>query len=67
MVMWGSVPVKTFIVQFLHIQRIIKNDALSNINYFIDSDMEKLSTGEEVDQHTLVKLNQFNEKRWQYR
>ena len=56
--MWGSVPVKTFIVLFLYIQRGIKNDALSNINYFIDLDVEKLSTGEEVDRKTLVKLNQ---------
>ena len=60
--MWGSVPVKTFIVRFLHIQRGIDNYALSNIIDLIDSDVENLSTDEEVDRNIIVKINQDIEK-----
>ena len=61
-----SVPVKNFIVPFLHIQICLKNYSLSNLIDFIDSDVEKLSTGEEVDRNTLMILNQVIAKRRQY-
>ena len=44
--MWDGVPVKNFIPPVLHLQIGLGNDILRNLLYFIDSDMEKLSTGE---------------------
>ena len=67
MAMWGSVPVKNSIVPVLHLQIGIRNDVLSNLLVFIDSDVEKLSTGEEVARNTLVTLNRVIKKIWQNR
>ena len=66
MAMWDSVPVKIFIVLVLHLQIGLGNDVLKILD-FIDSDAEKFSTDEEVDQNTLVTLNQVITKRHQNR
>ena len=58
MVMWGSVPVNNFIVPFIHIQIGLGNYVLSNLLDFVECDVEKLSTGEEVSRNTLVTVNQ---------
>ena len=62
MAMWYSVPVKNFIVPVLHLQIGLGNDDLNKFIDFIDSDVEKLSTGEEVVRNMLVTLNQVIEK-----
>ena len=62
--MWDSVPVKSFIVPVFHLQIGLINDFLKNLLDFIDSDVEKLSTGEEGARNTLVTLNQFTTKIW---
>ena len=67
MAMWGSVPVKNSIVPVLHLQIGIRNDVLSNLLVFIDSDVEKLSTGEEVAYSKLVTVNKVISKRRQDR
>ena len=56
--MWYSVTVKNFIVPVINLQIGLGNDFLNNLLYFIDSDVEKLSTGEEVAHNTLVTLKQ---------
>ena len=43
--MWDNVPLKIFIIPVLNIQIIIGNDLLNNLLDFVDSDVEKLSTG----------------------
>ena len=62
MAMWGSVPVNNLIVPVLHLQIGLGNDDLNKCLDFIDSDVEKLSTGEEVVRNMLVTLNQFIKK-----
>ena len=61
-----SVPEKNFIVLVNHPQLGIYNDDLINIIDLIDSDVTKLSTGEEVACNKLVTLNQAIAKMWQY-
>ena len=58
MAIWDSVPVKNFIVPVLHIQIGLGNYFLKNLLDYIDSDVQKLSTGEEVARNTLVTVNQ---------
>ena len=65
MEMWDSVPVKNFIVLVLHIQIDLGNYVLNNLINCIDSDVERLSTVEEVAHNTMVTLNQVIAKRWQ--
>ena len=48
---------KNFIVPVLHIQIGLVNDFLNDLLYFIESDADKLSKGEEVARNTLVTLN----------
>ena len=43
----------------------LENYVLNNLIDFIDSDVEKLSTGEEAACNTMVTLNQVVAKRWQ--
>ena len=52
MEIWDSVLVKNFIVPVLHLQIGIGNDVLSKLLDLLDSDVEKLSTGEEVTRNT---------------
>ena len=54
----GKCSSENFVVPVLHIQIGIGNDVLNNFLDFIDSDVEKLSTGTEVVRNTLVTLNQ---------
>ena len=63
MVMWGSVPVKESIVPDIRIKIGLGKYALINLPYFVDSDVDRLSTGEEVAHHTLVKVYQLIVKR----
>ena len=63
--MWDSVSVKNFIVPVLHLQIGIENDVLNNLTNLIDSDVEKLSKGEEVACNAMVILNQVIVKIWQ--
>ena len=63
MEIWDSVPMKNFIVPVLNLQIGLGNYVLNNLLGFIDSDVEKLSTGEEVARNTLVELNQVIAKR----
>ena len=58
MAMWDSIPVKKFIVKVIHIQIGLGNNVLKKLLDFIESDVEKLSTVEEVAHNTLVTLNQ---------
>ena len=58
---------KNFIVPVLHIQIGLVNDFLNDLLYFIESDADKLSKGEEVARNTLVTLNQVIAKRRQNR
>ena len=60
--MWVSVTVNNFIVLVLHLQIGFNHDDLINLIDLIDSDVEKLSTGEEVACYTLVTLNKVIEK-----
>ena len=64
---WDSVPVKNLIVPVLHLQIGLGYDVLNNLIDFIDYDVQKLSTCEEVARNALVTFNQFNVKRWQNR
>ena len=48
MATWNSVPAKNFIVPVIYLQIGLGNYVLNNLIYLIDSDAEKLSTGEEV-------------------
>ena len=57
MTMWDSIPVKNFIVPVLYFRIGLGNDFFLNLD-FIYSDMEKLSTCEEVAHNTLGTLNQ---------
>ena len=63
MEIFDSVPVKNFIFPVLHIQIGLGNYFLRNLIYYIESKVEKLSTGEEVARNTLVELNQVIAKR----
>ena len=45
MVMWGSVSLKNFIVKVLNLQIVLGDVDLSNL-FFVDSDMNRFSTGE---------------------
>ena len=65
MEMWDSVSVINFIVPVLHLQIGIGNDVLNNLLDFIDSDVEKLYTGEELAHNKLVTLNQVITEIWQ--
>ena len=65
MEIFDSVPVKNFILPVLHIQIGLGNYFLRNLIYYIESKVEKLSTGEEVARNILVTLNQVIAKRWQ--
>ena len=67
MEMWDSVSVINFIVPVLHLQIGIGNDVLNNLLDLIDSDVEKLYTGEELAHNKLVTLNQVITKRRQKR
>ena len=58
MAMWNSVTVKNFGVPVIHIQIGLENDFLNNLLSFVDSDVDKLYTSEEVTRTTLVALNQ---------
>ena len=49
---------KNFIVTVPHIKIGIGNDILNKLLDFIDSDVEKLFTGEEVTRITLATVNQ---------
>ena len=64
MSMWYSFPEKNFIVPVLHIQIGLGTYSLKNLLYFIDSDVNKLSTGGEMAHNTLVTLNQVITKIW---
>ena len=55
MAMWDSVLVNNFVVTVIHLQ--IGLGIFFKLLDFIDSDVEKISTGEEVASNTLVKLN----------
>ena len=48
MAIWDIVPMENFVVPVLHLQIFLGNDILNNLLGFIESDVEKLSTGEEV-------------------
>ena len=48
MAMWDSVPVKNFIVSVLHLQVGLGNYFKNNPIDFIESDVDKLLTVEEV-------------------
>ena len=61
----GQCSSENFIVPVIHLQIGIVNDVLSKLIDIINSDVEKLSTGEEVARNTLVKLNQVITKRRQ--
>ena len=67
MEMWDSVQVKNFIVPVLHLKIGLGKDVLNNLLDFIESDVKKLSTGEEVDHNKMVTLNQGIAKRQQNR
>ena len=67
MAMWDSVPVKNFVFPILCLQIGLVNDVLNNLLGFFNSDVDKLSTGEEVARNTLVILNQVIAKIWQKR
>ena len=67
MEIFDSVPVKNFIFPVLHIQIGLGNYFLRNLIYYIESKVEKLSTGEEVARNTLVTLNHVIAKRRQNR
>ena len=54
----GQFPVKNFIFSVLHLQIGLGNYFLRNLLYSVDSDVENLSTGEEVARNTLLTLNQ---------
>ena len=51
----------------VNIQIGLVNDVLNNLLGFFNSDVDKLSTGEEVVRNTLVILNQVIAKIWQKR
>ena len=59
MVMWDSVPLKKNIVLVLHLQIGLGNYFKNNLIDLFDSDVEKLSSGEELAGNTLVTWNQF--------
>ena len=59
MVMWYIVPVKNFIVPVLNLQIDLGNYFSNNLLCDIDSDVEKLSTGEEFSCHKLSTVNQL--------
>ena len=44
--MWGSVPVKNFIISAIHLQIGLGNGVLIKLLFFGDYDVEKLYTGE---------------------
>ena len=54
----GQCSSEKFIVSVPCLQIGIRNDVLNNLLDLVDSDVEKLSTGEEVSHNTLVTLNQ---------
>ena len=56
---------KHFIVPVIYLQIGLGSDVLRNILYFIDCNLEKLSTSEEVDRNKLVTVNQVISRRWQ--
>ena len=62
----GQCSSEKSIVPVLHLQIGLGNDVLRNLLGFVDSDVGKLSTGEEGDYNTLVSLNQVINKRRQY-
>ena len=66
MVMWYSVLVNNSIVLFMYVQIFIGNYILRKIIYFVDSDVDKLSTSKEVACKTLVTLVQVSVKSRQY-
>ena len=59
MEMWGSVPVKNSIVPDICLQIGLGNYDLSNLPYFVGSDVERLSTGGKVTHHILVTVYQL--------
>ena len=61
----GQCSSEKFIVSVPCLQIGIRNDVLNNLLDLVDSDVEKLSTGEEVSHNTLVTLNQVTAKRQQ--
>ena len=63
--MWGSVPVKNFIISAIHLQIGLGNGVLIKLLFFGDYDVEKLYTGEEFTSNTLVTVNQVISKKWQ--
>ena len=63
----GHCSSKKFIVSVLHLQIGLVNDVLRYLLGFIESDVEKLYTGEEVACNTLVTVNRFFSKRRQDR
>ena len=67
MTMWDIVPLKKIIFPVLHIQIGLVNYVKENLLDFVDSDVEKLSIGEEVPRNTLLTLNQVISKIWQNR
>ena len=62
MEMWYSFPVNNFIIPVINIQIGHRDDFLSKLIDFIDYDVEKLSTCDEVARNTLVTSNQAIEK-----
>ena len=58
----GQFPVKNFIFSVLHLQIGLGNYFLRNLLYLVDSDVENLSTGEEVAHNILVTVNQVVSK-----
>ena len=63
MEMWDSVSVKNFVVPVLHLQIGLGNDVKNNLLDFIDSDVDKLFTDEEMARNTMVTLNQIITKK----
>ena len=58
MEIWYIVPVKNIIVPVLCLQIGIVNDVFRKLLYFIDYDVDRLSTGDEVSRNRIVTVNQ---------
>ena len=65
MAIWDSVPMNNFIVPVLHIQIGRGYNILINHLDFVNSDVDRLSTVEEVAHNTMMTVNQVNAKRRQ--
>ena len=61
--MWDNVTMQNFVVPVINIQIGLGNNFLFRLLDFIDSDVEKLSIGEEVGRNKLVTVNQVIKKK----